>query len=118
MYNSRIRLTLHPTQDGAKGLRAEYGERLVCVRYRYDTQKHKRYKTVELVVAEEKWTPPTRTTASEQIGAIRVSAPERTIQQQVKRAGGQWDSQRGVWILRYDHVVALGLSERIVKATH
>ena len=35
MHGTRIRLTLHPDQDGAKGLRAEYGERLVCVRYRY-----------------------------------------------------------------------------------
>ena len=45
-HGTRIRLTLQPDQAGAKGLRAEYGERLVCVRYRYDTQKQKRYKTV------------------------------------------------------------------------
>jgi hypothetical protein len=54
MQGTRIRLTLHPDQDGAKGLRAEYGDRLVCMRYRYDAQKQKRYKTVELGVAEEK----------------------------------------------------------------
>ena len=111
MHNSRIRLTLPPDQDGAKGLRAEYGERLVCVRYRYNTQQQKRYKTVELVVAAEQWTPPTQPTAPEQIVAIRVSAPERTVRQQVKQAGGQWDPQRGVWTLRYDRVVALGLSK-------
>ena len=115
MHNTRIRLTLHPDQDGAKGLRAEYGERLICVRYRYDTQRQKRYKTVELVVAEEQWTPPMPPPTPEQIVAIRVSAPETTIRQQVKNAGGHWDSQRGVWTLRYDRVVALGLNERIVK---
>jgi hypothetical protein len=117
MHNSRIRLTLHPDHDGAKGLRAEYGERLVCVRYRYDTQQQKRYKTVELVVAEERWTPPIRPTVLEQIVAIQVAAPETTIRQRVKQAGGQWEPQRGVWTLRYDRVVALGLSKRIVKVT-
>ena len=30
MANVRIRLTLRPDQDGAKGLRAQYGDRLVC----------------------------------------------------------------------------------------
>jgi len=117
MHSARIRLTLHPDQDGAKGLRAEYGDRLVCVRYRYDTQKQKRYKTVELVVAEEKWAPPLSPFAQEQVVTIRVSAPEVAIRQQIKSAGGQWDPQRGVWKLRYDRVVALGLSERILRAT-
>jgi hypothetical protein len=78
MHNARIRLTLHPDQDGAKGLRAEYGERLVCVRYRYDTHQQKRYQTVELVVAEEQWTPPLLPPGPEQIVTIRVSAPETT----------------------------------------
>ena len=47
MSNTRIRLTLRPDQAGAKGLRAQYGERLVGVRYRYDAQQQKRDKTVE-----------------------------------------------------------------------
>jgi len=91
---------------------------LVCVRYRYDTQQQKRYKTVELVVAEEKWPPPRLPPTPEQMVPIRVSAPETAIRQQVKNAGGQWDPQRGVWTLRYDRVVALGLSERIVRVTN
>ncbi len=116
MHNTRIRLTLHPDQDGAKGLRAEYGNRLVCVRYRYDAQNQKRYKTVELVVAEGQWTPPTPQPAPDQIVAVRVAVPEATIRQQVKSAGGQWDARRGVWKLRYDRVIALGLRKRIVAA--
>lgn len=116
MHRTRIRLTLHPDQDGAKGVRAEYGERLVCVRYRYDTQKQKRSKTVELVIAEENWTPPRLPPAPGQVVAIRVAAPEATIRQQVKSAGGQWDPRRGVWQLRYDCVVTVGLRERIVEA--
>jgi hypothetical protein len=54
----RARLTLHPSQDGAKQLRAQYGDRLICVRYRYDDQQKKRDKTVELIVEENRWEPP------------------------------------------------------------
>ena len=46
----RTRLTLHPNQDGAKQLRDRYGDRLVCVRYRYDETKKQRWKTVELII--------------------------------------------------------------------
>jgi len=41
-----------------KQLLAQYGGRLICVRYRDDAQRKKRFKTVELVVAERDWTPP------------------------------------------------------------
>jgi hypothetical protein len=47
MSNTRIRLTLQPDQDGAKGVRTQYGERLVCVRYRYDAQPQNRDKRVD-----------------------------------------------------------------------
>ena len=86
MFNTRIRLTLQPGQDGAKGLQAEYGDRLVCVRYRYDAQKQRRYKTVELVVAEEHWAPPALRSAPGQVVAVRVSAPEAMLRQQMKRS--------------------------------
>lgn len=115
MHNTRIRLTLHPDQDGAKGLRAAYGDRLVCVRYRYDEQNQKRYKTVELVVAEEPWTPVKRQIAPSPVVAVRVAAAEAELRQRVKAAGGQWDGQQRVWTLRYDHAVALGLRTRIVE---
>lgn len=116
MQNTRIRLTVHPDQDGAKALRAEYGERLVCVRYRYDARNRKRYKTVELVIAEGAWTPTAPVLASKHVVAIRVGATELEMRRQVKSAGGQWDVQRGVWKLRYDRVVALGLRPRMVEA--
>ena len=48
----QTRLTLRSGQKGTKRLIAQYGKRLVCVRYRYDAQKKKRYKTVELIVEE------------------------------------------------------------------
>lgn len=50
-----IRSTVHPGQRGAKKLLTQYGDRLVCVRYRYDDKRQKRIKTVELIVEEEDW---------------------------------------------------------------
>jgi hypothetical protein len=44
------RLTLAPGQNGTKKLLARYGDRLVCVRYRYDSERAVRHKTVELIV--------------------------------------------------------------------
>ncbi|MBI3798518.1 MAG: hypothetical protein HY268_16345 [Deltaproteobacteria bacterium] len=32
----------------------------------------------------------------------------------MRRAGGQWDPQRQVWLLPYERVVALGLTGRIM----
>jgi hypothetical protein len=36
---SRVRLHLKPGQKGTKQLLAQYGDRLICVRYRYDAQR-------------------------------------------------------------------------------
>lgn len=53
----QVRTVRKPGERGTQRLVDQYGERLVCVRYRYDPQKLKRYKTVELIIAEESWIP-------------------------------------------------------------
>ena len=107
----RTRLTLFPGQNGTKRLVEQYGDRLLCVRYRYDAEKKRRYKTVELIVEEAVWEPQPTPDA---LMAIHVGADERTLQQQVRQAGGRWDSQRKVWSLRHERVIALGLQERVI----
>jgi hypothetical protein len=54
----RTRLTVRPGHPGARKLTEIYGERLVCVRYRYDAVRRCRVKTVELIVEEAPWEPP------------------------------------------------------------
>jgi hypothetical protein len=44
----------------------------VCVRYRYDTQWKKRFKTVELIVAERDWEPPAPRLTTETIVGVRI----------------------------------------------
>ena len=110
----RTRLTLQPHQDGAKQLLAEYGERLVCVRYRYDERRKRRLKTVELIVEESHWEPRAAACPDERLVHIKVSLSEVDLQRRVKAAGGKWDRQRQAWEIRYDRVQALGLTDRIV----
>ncbi|MEW6297362.1 MAG: hypothetical protein AB1671_06430 [Thermodesulfobacteriota bacterium] len=102
----RTRLTLHPEQRGAQQLRAQYGEQLVCVRYRYDEERQRRLKTVELIVEEKPWTPRGPRRTAPQAVAVRVAPSEVALRTQVKRAGGQWDPRRQVWRLPYERVVA------------
>ena len=54
------RLSLVPGQNGTKKLVTRYGDRLVCVRYRYDAQRKVRHKTVELIVETTPWDPRAR----------------------------------------------------------
>ncbi len=53
----QTRLSLRPGQKGTKKLVVKYGDRLVAVRYRYDAEQKRRYKTVELIVEESPWSP-------------------------------------------------------------
>ena len=110
---SRVRLHLKPGQKGTNQLLAQYGDRLICVRYRYDAQRKKRFKTVELLVAERDWEPRPRF-ADDQIVGLRVAFADIAVRALVKQAGGTWNPERRVWQLRYDRVVALGLNSRIV----
>jgi len=111
----RTRFHLTPGQKGTKQLLAQYGDRLVCVRYRYDTQRKKRFKTVELIIAERDWEPPApRFTADTMVG-VRIGFAEVDMRERVKQAGGKWNRSHKVWELRYDQVVALKLEARIVE---
>jgi hypothetical protein len=56
----QTRLSLRPGQKGTKKLVVEYGDRLVAVRYRYDADRQRRYKTIELIVEESPWLPRLR----------------------------------------------------------
>ena len=109
----KTRLSLRPGQRGAKKLAAQYGDRLVCVRYRYDEKRKKRLKTVELIVEEFDWEPPKDRIAADSMVSIHVDLKEKELQNKVKRAGGKWNQNRKAWDIRYDKVLELGLEARM-----
>jgi hypothetical protein len=112
---TRVRLHLKPGQKGTRQLLAQYGDRLVCVRYRYDARRRKRFKTVELLVAERDWPPPSPGSAPDRLVAVPIAFGELALRHRVKQAGGIWNPERRVWELRYDCAVTLGLADRIVS---
>lgn len=121
-----------PGQRGTRKLVALYGERLVCVRYRYDAISGKRCKTVELIVDQAAWTPPpphpdalrskieidtiddVEDTAPQQVG-VKVFFREHALRDRVKAAGGLWSQTEKLWRLPYRTAVSLGLEHRIAK---
>jgi hypothetical protein len=113
----RTRLKLKPGQRGTKKLLAEYGEQMICVRYRYDAERRRRLKTVELIVEEVPWEPRSSKVTEETIVGVRVAWGERELYSRVKGAGGVWNKERRVWELRYGQVVALGMEARIVPTS-
>ncbi|GAC1446889.1 MAG: hypothetical protein NVSMB56_09910 [Pyrinomonadaceae bacterium] len=128
----RTRLKLKPGARGTKKLTALYGAQLVCVRYRYDADRSKRFKTVELIIEEVAWTPkpksadlaaqtmqtpPPETFDPTQIVSLRVGRLETETQDAVKRAGGRWNPDERAWRLRRDKADALGLTLRIIPPT-
>jgi hypothetical protein len=113
----RIRLTLHPHQDGAKELQKQYGDRLVCVRYRYDETKKQQWKTIELIIEKSAWEPSPPRWQADTLVALQVAAQERTVRQHIKAAGGKWNPRKVVWELPYGQATQLGLTARIVTQT-
>ena len=74
------RATLRPGQKGTKKLVTRFGDRLICVRYRYDTTRGKRFTTVELIVDESDWTASIPIAAEAAAPAPTESQTETAIQ--------------------------------------
>ena len=111
------RLTLAPGQNGTKKLLSRYGDRLVCVRYRYDPEHGVRHKTVELIVETTPWKPKTRHPRREphDMVAVRINYLETALRERVKTAGGIWRSRQRLWEVDWQTVRELGLQSRVVN---
>ena len=107
----RIKLVLKPGQAGTKKMVAKYGDRLICVRYRYDDINKKRYKTVELIEDETDWV---KIPAADAIVVVEIIWGEIDLARHVKRAGGKWNPDHKGLELPYSQVVSLGLEDRII----
>jgi hypothetical protein len=115
------RVTLRPGEKGTKALMAEYGHRLICVRYRYDAAARVRYKTVELVVEQVPWDPgehaidphgqPGRPPS---LVGVRVAYEDRALQQKIRQLGGRWVRERRLWVLPLAAAKRLGLEDRLL----
>ena len=110
------RLTRRPGQAGTKKYVERYGDRLVCVRYRYDAINGCRHKTVELIVETVRWTRRDRRPRrrDEEMVGVRISYGETDLRERAKRLGALWRPQQRLWEMRWLDAKRLGIADRVV----
>jgi hypothetical protein len=115
------RVTLKPGSKGTKKLVTQFGERLVCVRYRYDAVAQVRFKTVELVIEQLPWNPAQRPRRQGEgsgrppvLVGLRVHFHEEQLRKRVKEAGGRWLPEKKLWVVPMGVARRLGLADRAV----
>lgn len=113
----KTRSKLKPGQNGTKKYLATYGDALVCVRYRYDEQKRKQYKTIEIIVSESDWEPPAAKYPDSTPVGLAIGFNETALQSQVKAVGGRWDKDKKLWIVPYGSIKGTKLEKLLVIET-
>jgi hypothetical protein len=108
----KTRLILKPGQPGTKGLMEKYGDALLCVRFKYDAASRQRLKTVELVVERTEWTPPKRYT-DDTLVSLRIDAWDMPLRLLAKEAGGRWNPEKRLWLLKYCKIAGTPLEKHI-----
>ena len=104
----KTRLTLLPGMNGTKRQVAQYGDRLLCVRYRYDPESGRRLKTVELIEEEAPWL------AMGSLYHVKIGFEETALREKLKAAGARWEPDRRAWKVTGAMIRLLRLEERVV----
>ena len=103
----RTRLTLTPGANGTKKLVERYGQRLVCVRYRYDAERRRRITTVELVEEEREWLP------RDALFLVEIGWKDAELRERAKALGARWSPERKLWVMTAETVRALRVESRV-----
>jgi len=99
---------------GTKRLVEQYGDALICVRYRYDAKAHKQYKTVGIIVSENEWAPPPAKYPDGTLVPLNIGIKETALQEQVRAVGGRWNKPQQVWLVPYECIAGTKLEKFIV----
>ena len=112
-----------PGQKGTRKLVNKYGDKLVCVRYRYDHEQELRYKTAEIIVEKVPWQPPQQQQPTQEkveikttpyVG-LKIHFSEKTLRSDLKAIGAHWSPGDRLWYAPEEYVRRIGLVDRIVK---
>ena len=103
--------TLQPGEMGTKRFLNQYGNQLICVRYRTDKQQKKRYTTVELIIEEK----PYIRQKPEVIVWLKIHYNETELRKQAQTYNAKWIPEEKIWQMSYDAAKKLGLKNRIIK---
>jgi hypothetical protein len=119
-----VRQTLRPGQRGTLKLLARFGERLICVRYRYDASTQTRVTTVEIVVGSSNWKPrePAKAPAASTLAPprrvkVRIAYDEWTLRHAARAAGGFWCPKDQAWDVPVEVAAKFGIVDRIIESS-
>jgi hypothetical protein len=107
-------IKLRPGQKGTKKLHAEYGDALLCVRYRYDVQSRTRYKTVELIIEKKSWTPPSHRFKDDTHVPVRIGYGDKALREKARAAQGKWDPKTRAWYIQFGKIKDTELEKFII----
>lgn len=99
---------MQPGERGAIRLARDYGEQLVCVRYRTSGSGEERLTTVELVI--DRAVIRKRT---DEIVSFKIKHNEAALRREAVRRGARFDPHTRLWKLPRHEVLNLGLRHRI-----
>lgn len=105
----RVVKTLRPPQPGTIKLTRQWGDALICVRYRHDSGSTRRYTTVELIVEEA---PIQRHVTQSTIVGVAIVGPD-SLRATAMKLGALWDPKARLWKMSMRTARALSLTGRI-----
>jgi hypothetical protein len=102
-HASRHQQDTCPRATRPKRYQRQFGDALVCVRYRINPETARRYTTVEIVMDEKQLPgfPALGGTTDGTLVALAITHGETELRQRVKQAGARWDQNRKAWIVPY-----------------
>lgn len=102
---------LKPGQKGTRRLTEQYGDRLICVRYRFDEERGVKLKTVELIVDERPLTRPRF--RDDDMVPLSVAYDETELRELLRSLRARWEPQLKVWFAPDGQVRGTVLEARI-----
>ena len=106
---------LKPGQKGTKRLAEQFGEKLLCVRYRYDEKRHVRIKTVEIVVDEWPCMPILHYQDQDMV-EVTVPFVNKELRSRLNAVHAKWDPEERLWRVPFGSIKGdVELTERILK---
>lgn len=112
---ARVIKTLWPPLPGTAKQSREFGESLLCVRYRCDATGLLRYTTVELIVEQALVKSPA---IDKKLFRVRIQLRETELRAALKAHGARSDPTTQTWQVRGAVVKKLDLRHRVVTRPH
>jgi len=110
----RTQKVLKAGQPGTQKYVRQFGEKLLCIRHKYEKMTQQKYITAEIIVESTKWYPNADNIPHNKIMDLNIEYKEKYLRKLVQESGGKWNPGKKVWQLAFHQVKALGLEDRIV----